>query len=129
VPAGAAVIGGKRGVAFTGRHPRQQRLLEHQLLHPGAVEGGDGVGDGRTPVLAGDAEPVEAQVGRQLGDVAGHRGGVVAGQRALRAPEAPVIDGHDGVVRGQQRHDMAPVRLVFGTPCSRNTGSPVPPIA
>jgi hypothetical protein len=34
------------------------------------VEGGDRVGDGRAQVLGGDAEPVETQLGRQLGDVA-----------------------------------------------------------
>jgi len=47
VPAGAAVIGGERGVRFARRQSRQQRLLEDQLPHPGTVEGGDGVGDGR----------------------------------------------------------------------------------
>ena len=88
----------------------QERFLEHQLLHPGPVEGGDGVGDGRTPVLAGDAELAEAQVGGQFGDVTGHRGGVVAGRGALGAAGAPVVDRDDGVVRGQQRHDVAPVR-------------------
>ena len=80
------------------------------MLHPGTVEGGDGVGDGRAPVLPGDAEPVEAQVGGQIGDVVGHRGGVVAGQGAPGAAEAPVVDRDDGVVRGQQRHDVTPVR-------------------
>ena len=74
------------------------------------MEGGDGVGDGRAPVLAGDAELVEAQVGGQFGDVTGHRGGVVAGQGALGAAGASVVDRDDGVVRGQQRHDVAPVR-------------------
>ena len=51
---------------------------------------------------------VKAQVGGQFGDVAGHRGGVVAGLGALGAAEAPVVDRYDGVVRGQQRHDVAP---------------------
>ena len=74
------------------------------------MEGGDGVGDGRAPVLAGDAELVEAQVGGQFGDVTRHRGGVVAGQGALGAAGASVVDRDDGVVRGQQRHDVAPVR-------------------
>jgi hypothetical protein len=80
------------------------------LLHPGPIEGGDGVGDGGTPVLADDAELVEAQVGGQFYDVTGHRGGVVAGQGALGAAGASIVERDDGVVRGQQRHDMAPVR-------------------
>lgn len=62
------------------------------------------------PVLAGDAELVEAQVGGQFGDVAGHGGGVVAGQGTLGAAGASVVDRDDGVVRGQQGHDVAPVR-------------------
>jgi hypothetical protein len=66
VPAGADVIGGERGVVFAarqswaGRQSRQERFLEHQLLHPGPVEGGDCIGNRRTPVLAGDPESVEA---------------------------------------------------------------------
>ena len=96
--------------SWAGWQSWQERFLEHQLLHPGPVEGGDGVGDGRAPVLAGDAELVEAQVGGQFGDVTGHRGGVVAGQGALGAAGASVVDRDDGVVRGQQRHDVAPVR-------------------
>src|SRR5690348_8162356 len=70
-----------------GRQSWQERFLEHQLLHPGPVEGGDGVGDGRAPVLAGDAELAEAQVGGQSGDVTGHRGGVVAGQGRWEPPK------------------------------------------
>jgi hypothetical protein len=49
-------------------------------------------------------------VGGQFGDVTGHRGGVVAGQGALRAAGASVVDRDHGVVRGQQRHDVAPVQ-------------------
>jgi hypothetical protein len=56
-------VGSAAGQARGGRQSRQERLLEHQLPHPGAVEGGDGVGDGRAPVLADDAEAVEVQVG------------------------------------------------------------------
>ena len=95
MPAGTHVVGGERGGVFAawqswaGWQSWQERFLEHQLLHPGPVEGGDGVGDGRAPVLAGDAEPVEAQVGGQFGDVTGHRGGVVAGQGALGAAWRP----------------------------------------
>ena len=84
--------------------------MEHQLLHPGPIEGGDGVGDGGAPVLPDDAELVEAQVGGQFGDVTGHRGGVVAGQGALGAAGASIVERDDGVVRGQQRHDVSPVR-------------------
>jgi hypothetical protein len=80
------------------------------LLYSGPVEGGDGVGDGRAPVLAGNAELVEAQVGGQFGDVTGHCGGVVSGHGALGTAAAPVVDPDDGVVRGQQWHDVAPVR-------------------
>src|SRR4029077_18281796 len=57
-----------------------------------------------------DTELVEAQVGRQFGDVTGHRGRVVTGQWTLGAAGAPVVDRDDGVVRGQQRYDVAPVR-------------------
>ena len=74
------------------------------------MEGGHGVGDGRAPVLAGNAELIEAQVGGQSCDVTGHSGGVVAGQGALGAARASVVDRDDGVVRGQQRHHVAPVR-------------------
>jgi hypothetical protein len=72
VPAGANVVGCERGVWLAGRQSRSERFLEHQLPHPGPVEGGDGVGDGRAPVLARDAELVEAQVGGQFGRVTGH---------------------------------------------------------
>ena len=110
VPAGAHVVGGERRVGFAGRQSWQERFLEHQLPHPGPVEGGDGVGDRRAPVLADDAELLEPQVAGQCGDVTGHRGGVVAGQGALGAAGPSVVDRDDGVVRGQQRHDVAPVR-------------------
>src|SRR3984885_1936906 len=75
VPAGADVVGGERGVGFAARQSWagwqswQERFLEHHLLYPGPVEGGDGVGDGLAPVLADDAELLEAQVGGQFGDV------------------------------------------------------------
>ena len=71
---------------------------------------GDGAGGGRPPVLARDVELIEVQVGGQFGDFTGHRGGVVAGQGALRAAETSVVDCDDRVMRGQHRHDAAPVR-------------------
>jgi hypothetical protein len=68
MPAGADIVGGEQGVGFAAWQSRagwqswQERFLEHQLLHPGPMGGGDGVGDGHAPALAGDAELVEAQV-------------------------------------------------------------------
>ena len=80
-------------------------------------------------VLAGDAELAEAQVGGQFGDVAGHRGGVVAGQGALGAAGAPVVDRDDGAVGVSSGTTWGQDDMVFGAPCSKNTGSPAPPIA
>src|SRR5438552_2495547 len=76
--------------------------------------GGVGIRHHQPDVVADDADAIELQRSCQLMDVDRHRLLVVAGRRLGRASGAAQIRHHDGVTRGERRHDRAPHVAGFG---------------
>ena len=81
---------------------------------------GEGIGHHAADVVANEVDILQVQLGDELMDVFGKIGGVIAVGRGSRTANTALINGNDGKLRCETRHDFVEFIPVLGKAVQEN---------